>query len=229
MSPRKKTKIDKLSKQERTETIKRLLKQYDYKSYISGKPIDLSESRVDIDHIVSLDLEGVDDEFNWGVVLYDENRSKGKRDLQLMKYLYEFRQDKDKYLELKREFTFGDALENFFPRRVKVKIKISEKIIKIHFQDNGNMKILQFPLLKDENNEEIISFIGILPYKILYHDPAINPRSIVDLEPMIEEFYNRNPQLFPSLATLEIKGEEEGEIKAVTRKGGGVCLEEARG
>jgi hypothetical protein len=32
---------------------------------------------------------------------------------------------------------------------------------------------------------------------------SVNPRSIVDLELMIEEFYNNNPQLFPSLAIME--------------------------
>jgi len=36
----------------------------------------------------------------------------------------------------------------------------------------------------------------------------MNPRSIVDLEPMIEEFYSGNPQLQPSLATLNVAQSE---------------------
>jgi len=213
MSLRKKTKIDKLSKQEKSETIKRLLELQGQKSYISGIEIDLSRHKVDIDHIVSLDLGGVDDEMNWGVVISEENRSKGNKDLQLMTFIYEFRHDNKKYLDKKEDFTFGDALDKFYPKREKIKAKFSENAIKMSFNDNRDVKSFQFPLIKDENDNKIISFIGMLPYTILNHDPTINPRSIVDLEPMIVEFYHRNPQLFPSLATLEIKNEEEGEIK----------------
>jgi hypothetical protein len=52
----------------------------------------------------------------------------------------------------------------------------------------------------------------MIPFVCLHHDPDINPRSIVDLEPMIEEFYNGNPQLQPSLATLDL-AQPEGKAK----------------
>jgi hypothetical protein len=48
------------------------------------------------------------------------------------------------------------------------------------------------------------SFVGMIPFKCIYHDKGVNPRSIADLEPLIEEFYDKRPQLQPSLAHLEV-------------------------
>jgi len=55
-------------------------------------------------------------------------------------------------------------------------------------------------------NQVILAY---LPFACLHHDD-INPRSIVDLEPMIEEFYAGYPQLQPSLATLTFDATREG-------------------
>lgn len=206
------TKLDKLTREERKELIERLYKRQDSRSYISGRVIDLRADAVDIDHIVSLDRKGIDDESNWGLVLRTENRSKGNRDLQLMRYIYQFRQHRDRYLSSKRDFTFGDALHEFCPQRKPVKVEISDNVIKISFKDEGETKKLELPLLVDEVDRTIKSFVGMLPFTILHHDLTINPRSIVDLEPMIEEFYNKNPQLLPSLAILDVDGEGNGKI-----------------
>ena len=89
---RRPTEIDKLSKDERDQLVKRLLLKQDSKSYISGKIIDLSINKIEIDHIVSLDKGGLDNESNWGIVIDTENSSKGNRDLQLLRYIYTFRQ-----------------------------------------------------------------------------------------------------------------------------------------
>lgn len=61
-------------------------------------------------------------------------------------------------------------------------------------------------------DKAIKSFVAMLPFNILFHDSTINPRSIVDLEPMIDEFYNKNPQLLPSLAILHVDSNNEGRI-----------------
>lgn len=206
------TKLDSLTREEREALIDRLWRRQGSCSYISTRPIDLTVDAVDIDHIVSLDRGGIDSESNWGLVLRTENRSKGNRDLQLMRYIYEFRQQRDEYLSRKRDFTLGDALNEFYPERKRVKAEISENVIKISFRDRGETKRLQFPLLVDQVDRTTKSFVGMLPFAILYHDTAINPRSIVDLEPMIQEFYNKNPQLLPSLAIMEVDDDGDGRI-----------------
>ena len=94
-----------------------------------------------------------------------------------------------------------------------MKFSINNENIKIFFRENGEMKTYTFTLFTDENDKETISFVAMLPFDILYHDSSVNPRSIVDLEPMIQEFYDKNPQLFPSLAILEVEDNNTGKIK----------------
>ena len=204
--------INELKPGERTELIERLYKQQDGLSYISKKDIDLKVDEVEIDHIVSIDRGGIDNESNWGLVLKQENKSKGTKDLQLMRHIYQFRQHKDKYLSMKNDFTLGDALNEFTKNKYPIKIEMSEKDIKMSYKDSNGVKKLLYPLLMDEVDKKVKSFIGMLPFEILYHDASINPRSIIDLEPMIEEFYNKNPQLFPSLALLNSDGEDNEKI-----------------
>ena len=201
-----------MTKEERKELIKRLYKMQGGKSYISGKKIDLRIDEVEIDHIVSLDRGGIDNESNWGLVLKSENRSKGNRDLQLMRYIYEFRKHREKYVSEKKDFTFGNALNEFYPNRQKVKVQIENERVILSYKGGENITKLEYPIITDERDKNIQSFVGMLPFEILFHDPTINPRSIVDLEPMIEEFYNKNPQLFPSLALLEMDDDRNGKI-----------------
>ena len=96
---RKPSAFDKLSKDEKKETIDRLLLRQAGKSYISDKAIELAINKVEVDHIVALDRNGPDNESNWGIVIDTENSSKGTRDLQLMRYLYTFRRHSEKYLK----------------------------------------------------------------------------------------------------------------------------------
>jgi len=209
---KRKSKLDILTKEERKELIERLYKRQDGKSYISGKEIDLRIDEVEIDHIVSLDRGGIDNESNWGLVLKSENRSKGNRDLQLIRYIFEFRKHREKYVNEKKDFTFGDALNEFYPNRYKIKVQIeNDKIILSYKRAEDTIK-LEYPIITDERDNSLKSFVGMLPFEILFHDPTINPRSIVDLEPMIDEFYNKNPQLFPSLALLEMDEDGNGKI-----------------
>jgi len=69
-----------------------------------------------------------------------------------------------------------------------------------------NTAVERYPLIVNENNPGVKSFVGMIPFKHIFHDQTMNPRSIVDLEPLIIEFYNKVPQLQPSLATLSING-----------------------
>jgi hypothetical protein len=198
--------LDRFNEVERRQLIERLLTVQNNKSYISNKDIDLRIDQVEVDHIVAFDRGGLDDESNWGVVIASENSSKGKRDLQLMKYIYEFRNHRDKYLKLKRDFTFGDALQEMFPVRYYIVCDIIENEVIIKYLNIKKEKVeFRYPVINDTINKNVKSFVGLVPVEIVNHDSSVNPRSIVDLELMIEEFYGDNPQLFTSLAILEKK------------------------
>ncbi len=189
--------LDGFTEVERRQLIERLLKVQDSKSYISGKEIDLRIDQVEVDHIIARDRGGDDDESNWGVVIATENSSKGRRDLQLLKYIYQFRNHRDKYLSLKRDFTLGDALGEVYPSRQEAIYDLRDETITLKYKSNGETVVLKYPILSDSLDKSVKSFVGMVPFEIVNHDSSINPRSIVDLEVMIEEFYNKNPQLFP--------------------------------
>jgi len=120
-----------------------------------------------------------------------------------LKYIYHFRTHRDKYLALKRDFTLGDALAEMFPKRSDFIYDIIDDNIIIKYKENNQTIELKYPLLSDTLDQTVKSFVGMIPFNIINHDATVNPRSIVDLEVMIEEFYHKNPQLFPSLAILE--------------------------
>ena len=204
--------LDRFSEEERRQLIRRLLTLQGNKSYISGRDIDLRIDQVEVDHIIALDRGGDDDESNWGVVISSENASKGKRDLQLLKYIYQFRNHRDKYLALKRDFTFGDALGELFTERKEIIYDLAGDTITLKFKSNGETEVLKYPIISDNLDNSIKSFVGMVPVEIVNHDSSINPRSIVDLEVMIEEFYNKNPQLFPSLATFDLTSSGKAKI-----------------
>jgi hypothetical protein len=78
--------------------------------------------------------------------------------------------------------------------------------ITLSWNDKGKPVSEEYQLMDEPGNPPVQSFVGRLPFICLHHDRETNPRSIVDLEPMIEEFYSGYPQLQPSLATLAVGG-----------------------
>jgi hypothetical protein len=208
------SKLDSLPPNERKELIARLYKKQNGLCYVCRQSISLHVHAVDIDHIIALARGGADDESNWALTHAAHNRSKGTRDLQLIRILYEFRQHLEKYTSddadgAGRNFTLKEALAELRPHRMEVGIILRDSSVEIAWQsEDGKPMSEKYPLLADSSTPPAKSFVGMMPFTCLHHDEDINPRSIADLETMIEEFYNGNPQLQPSLATLTIKGTE---------------------
>jgi hypothetical protein len=198
------SKLDDLTKEERQELILRLHKRQNGKCFICDHEINLKLDPVDIDHIVSISppFNGIDDEQNWGLVHRKENESKSNRSLQLMRYIYSYRALRDKFVNEKGDFTVGDALETLVPEKQDIFLDSEPNFVTISYVgDDGLSKKEKFRI---DEEEGIVSFVGMFPFSWIQHDKSINPRSIADLEPMIEEFYNRYPQLQPSLGHMEV-------------------------
>lgn len=203
----RKSRLDSLSPEERQELINRLYEFQKHLCYVCNEEINLAVHGVDIDHIKALDNGGSDEESNWGLTHDHCNRSKGVRDLQLQRILLQFKKHVENYTNNSKDFTFNEALHELMPERQEAGYKIEGNQIKISWiNPGGSPETETYNLLEEPGNPPAKSFLCRLPFQCLYHDRDINPRSIVDLEPMIEEFYNGYVQLQPSLATLTTNG-----------------------
>ena len=206
------SKLDTLTKQERADLTQRLHTTQNGLCYVCNTVMNPSVHQVDVDHIQALSRGGIDEEQNWALAHASCNRSKGTRDLELQRILYRFKNHVESYGNpsvegVVRSFTVNEALSELYPERQEVGAVIKNGNVQVSFNLAGRPHTEEFPLIEDSGLPGIRSFVGMIPFECLHHDPTINPRSIVDLEPMIEEFYNGNPQLQPSLATLTFKGE----------------------
>lgn len=205
---RRQSKLDSLSKEGRQELIRKLYNAQRKRCYVCNKDINLSVHKVDIDHIKALDKDGPDDESNWGLTHDRCNRSKGTRDLQLQRILYEFRSHVEKYTKNSGTLTLNEALQELTPERQEVGYKFQDNQIKISWTNERVPETETYSLLEEPGRPPAKSFLARIPFVCLFHDHEINPRSIIDLEPMIEEFYKGYIQLQPSLATLTTDGSE---------------------
>lgn len=205
-----------LSAKEREDLKQKLSKQQGNQCFICDKEIDFRTQPTDIDHKVALSIGGDDNPSNFAITHASCNRSKGIRDLQLQRYIETFR----KFVEItlinrgiSQNVTVGDVLALHNGGKSEVGVTFIHNTIKLSYEANNTPSILEYFIYKDCRNEDVNSFIGMLPKEIVFHDSVINPRSIADLEPMIEEFYLKRPQLQPSLAYLSLDSEKKGKIK----------------
>lgn len=203
--------FEKLPKQDRDALVKELYEYQHGMCYIDERPIDLAQP-VDVDHIRALDRGGQDNKNNWGLTHATCNRGKGNRDLDLLRYLSRFQRAREAHRLQGGDdetFTVGTALEKHGGAKAatvgRIDVKPSgERSFVCTFASDGQMVTREFPLERDLNNRHIESFTALVPIEYVYHDGTINPRSIIDLDPFIEEFYRGNPQLLPSLAHLNL-------------------------
>ncbi len=201
-----------LTPKQREDLIRRLWDHQKGMCYISGAPIDLQVHEVDLDHIIARSRGGLDDESNIGLALAHHNRSKGVRDLELQRRIFRFYKD----LEARQNaggknelFTVEDVLQKIrgAGREVSLVKNQDGTAIQIAWTSNsGGPKSMKLPLVVDESASHLVQFscFGRFPSEIVHHS-NLNPRSIHDLEPMIEEFYYQHPQMQPSLAYFEPK------------------------
>ena len=202
----------KLSKTDRDAVVQSL---FDYQHgicYVDERPIDLHQP-VDVDHIRALDRGGQDSRNNWGLTHQACNRGKSNRDLDLLRFLSRLQRTREDYRSRGGDdetFTVGTALEVHGGAKKPIvgRIEIGpsgDRTFKCTIETDGHiMTTREFALERDLNNPKVESFTALLPIEYIYHDGSINPRSIVDLDPFVEEFYRGNPQLLPSLAHLQL-------------------------
>jgi hypothetical protein len=204
--------LESITPKQREELVRRLWDHQKGICYISGEPIDLQVHEVDLDHIIARSRGGRDDESNIGLALAHHNRSKGIRDLELQRRIFRFYKDLEKRQNAggKNEFlTVGDVLQNIrsVGREVSIVRTEGDEWVQISWTSSGGgPKSIKLALVTDQSAASLVhlSCFGRFPAEIVHHS-NLNPRSIHDLEPMIEEFYYQHPQMQPSLAYFEPK------------------------
>ncbi len=211
------SKLDSIPKEEKQELIKRLHSSQNELCYVCQKVINLQVHPVDVDHIIALARGGADKESNWALAHAGCNRSKGTRDLQLQRILSKFRDHVEEYTNSGNSgkngnFTLNEALNELVQEHLEVGVKVNDEKITLSWLDNGKPKTEIYDIVNDSGVPPTRSFLALIPFKCIHHDLDINPRSIVDLEPMIEEFYNGYPQLQPSLGTLSTSDSGKAKI-----------------
>lgn len=210
--------FEKLPKTERDKVVTNLFEYQKGFCYICEEDIDLKQP-VDVDHIRAKDQGGISDSRNnWGLTHLNCNRAKGNRDLDLQRYLARFQKARRGHLasgQSEDTFTVGVALGVHGGAKRETVARLERDTDgNDHFvttwEIGGQTLTARQPVQVDLNNSSVKSFTALVPIEHVFHDSDINPRSIVDLEPFIEEFYRGNPQLLPSLAHLAIDNRDGG-------------------
>lgn len=201
--------VGSLTREERDDLVRNLHVQQGGRCFISGEPIDLSQHEVELDHITALARGGPDNEANLALVLAHHNRSKGLRDLELQRRLFAFSRDLQQHEKSNPKnplFTVGHVLEKLCGDGRQVSLSwLNESTVRLAWTTAaGEPRTLDVPVVDDISSQELVraSCFGRFPPEIVHHSD-LNPRSIHDLEPMIEEFYLKRPQMQPSLAYFE--------------------------
>lgn len=185
------------------------------KCFICEEPIDLDVQRdeIDIDHIVPTSLGGKDDPANFALTHSSCNRSKQASNLEVARVLHRFYQIKEEVGIQNRGPNLDDIFARYGGAQCEVVFTRKGERIKFSLDKIGDHRVFDLPVYKDELSD-FEYFFTKLPIEYLYHDDKINPRSIgQNISKLIQEFYQKRPQLHPSLAWVEIKGGPPSKIK----------------
>ena len=108
--------LSRLSTEERKKLVERLWSIQQGKCFISGKEIDftLHKGQLDIDHVIPLTNGGKDDESNFALTFSSANRSKQGADLNLARINWQFKELNEKLQhEENRNPNLSDILSKF--------------------------------------------------------------------------------------------------------------------
>ncbi len=200
--PRKASKIDQMSDEEKSKLIQRLWKLQSGVCFLCEEGIKLEADQVEVDHIIPQADGGPDEEANWALMHEECNNKKRAQNLQLARAKMKFDKIKEKY---GGAVTTTQILTEFGGSKKDVFAKIENNDVLIRFDNRDYI----YPVLIDPSNEYYKCFFALLPIEILYHDSELNPRKIIDIDKLIDEFFRKNPQLHVALCRTHFKKEGE--------------------
>ncbi len=200
--PRKASKIDEMPEEEKRILIQRLWTLQGKVCFLCEDEVKLEADQVEVDHIIPLADDGPDEESNWALMHAECNNKKRAQNLQLAKAKMKFEKVKEKY---NGAVTTTQILSEFGGGKKDVFARIANNNVIIRFNNRDNI----YQLHMDPSNESYKCFFALLPIEVLYHDSELNPRKIIDIDKLIDEFFWKNPQLHVALCRMHFKKEGE--------------------
>ncbi|MEH3114861.1 hypothetical protein [Pedobacter terrae] len=208
--------LNNLNPAERTALIEKLWHIQNGKCFITNEQIDLQLhiSDLDIDHVIPSKLDGKDDPSNFALTFSSANRSKQAADLNLARILHAFSKIQENLKKKEdRSPNLDDILKLQGGATDKIRFKLSDDKVSYSFSSLGRPEIITQDVYIDKLSG-LKYFFAVFPIQYLHHDNVINPRAIgSNISKLVDEFYSGNPQLHISLGWVDIKSEEESEIK----------------
>ncbi len=196
------------SDKERQVLVQRLYELQGGKCFICEQAINLEvhKDSLDIDHVIPLKLEGKSDPNNFALTHASCNRSKQASNLQVARVLQRFTRLKDQVMSENRSPNLGDILRQANGGLYKLGFSLSDGQFTYSLSELGDSTLNKVPVYEDELSG-FRYFFAKLPIEYLAHDDHINPRSIgSNISKLVEEFYQKRPQLHVTLGWIRTKG-----------------------
>ena len=200
--------LNRQTPEERSALIQTLHEAQKCKCFICEQPIDLvvHKDALDVDHVVPLKMSGKDDPSNFALTHASCNRSKQASNLEVARVLSRFSRLKEKLSSQNRSPNLGDLLEQAGGGNKSLGFKFEKDVVTYSFTELGDNTLRSVPLYVDDASG-FQYFFAKLPIQYLAHDDHINPRSIGNnISKLVEEFFNKRPQLHVPLGWIESKG-----------------------
>jgi len=205
--------LSKLKPAQRRELEQRLLDRQSEVCFLCEEPIDLELHRdmLEIDHIVPVASGGKDEENNFALTHETCNRRKSAADLTVARIMMRFGRI-EAAADAGQGANLGHVLEAFGGATKKLRILREGNSVRYAIPTEDGAPIVNLPVWRDRLSG-MEYFFTLLPLAYLHHDERINPRSIgANLRGLVEEFYQKLPQLQVSLAWWGPESGDEGTI-----------------
>jgi len=203
------SRIEKMSDAEKKELKKRLLMSQGNVCFLCGDKINLDANETQIDHIKPRSDGGPDEESNWALMHAQCNNKKKAKNLELALALMKFENLREKY---SGAITSGDIIREFGGSTKEVYLEDYGQRVLVRYEDQDKTIEYETPIVVDPNNPSYRTFFATLPIEVLYHDKELNPRKVIDIDKLIEEFWRKNPQLHVSLARIHVQEKGRGKV-----------------
>ena len=205
-----------LTDEQRQELERRLHDRQTKRCFICDEMIDmvLQKGQLEIDHIDPLTKDGLDDENNFALTHVSCNRSKGSSNLKVARRIAEFERLQDEARHAgRRGANLGDVLHRYGGAMERLRLRCQEGHAEFSLSEGGRNQRRRVPLLRDKLSG-MQSFFATFPLRYCHHDDRINPRSIgSNLRGLIEEFFEKRPQLHVGLAWWEPTEDGAGTLR----------------